>query len=256
MLRAVSFNVNGLRSCLRKGLEGFLNDLDADIVMLQEIRIQAADIDLSTLLQLYPYKYLNYGQKPGYSGTAILSKTPLSEVIYESPELLYCDEGRYVFAQHECGLTIASVYLPSGTSSDTRQEGKLQSLGHFCEFLKGMTTPLLIAGDMNLTHRDIDLKNFKGNKEKPGCTTEERQLFSQILQDCGLIDCHRFLEPDDHSIYTWWTYRGQAFDKNVGWRIDYFLLSLIWQDSLMRCQVVSQPRLSDHAAIVLDIADR
>ena len=253
-MKIITFNINGLRAALRKGLDDFLNQQNADIVFLQEIRVQSQDIDISNLFCQYPYKSFNYASKPGYSGTAILSKHPLTDVYFEHEQLRLCDEGRYIFAKLENGLNLINVYLPSGTSSHERQDLKLETIKALNNHLKTLKGPFLLSGDMNLTRTDKDLKNFKGNKEKPGCTTIERQLFSNLLTENKLIDCHRTLEPDNDDIYTWWTYRGQAFQKNVGWRIDYHFISQSRKNNLQSCQVLSSPRISDHAAVVVQFA--
>lgn len=252
-MKVITFNINGLRSALKKGLDDFILEHNPDVLLLQETRISQKDLDKLNPFSQYPYKHYNHSNKAGYSGTAIISKSPLKEVYTQDDSLPLCEEGRYIFATIQPGLKIVNFYLPSGTSSELRQSLKLDVLKGVKEHLSSITQPLLVSGDMNLTRNDIDLKNFKGNKNKPGCTIQERQLFEDILQQAELTDCHRHLEPKNEDIYTWWTYRAGAFAKNVGWRIDYHLLSQSLQTKIKNCQVISSPRISDHGALELTL---
>ena len=252
-MRVITFNINGLRSAWKKGLGDFISSKQPEIILLQETRISQKDLEKISPFQDYPYQYYNHSDKAGYSGTAIISKLPFEVINDISQNLPVQNEGRYIFANINDKLTIGNLYLPSGTSSQERQELKLDVLESLTQTLKQIQSPMLISGDMNLTRADIDLKNFKGNKEKPGCTTVERGLFETLLTENNLIDCHRTLEPDNWDIYTWWTYRAGAFAKNVGWRIDYHLASQELSPMIRSCQLISTPRISDHAAVMLEI---
>ena len=253
-MKIITFNINGLRSALKKGLDAFISQHDPDILLLQETRISQKDLDKIKPFDQYPYKHYNIGHKPGYSGTAIISKYPLEDIQTSIDGLPLCEEGRYIFATVNSLFRLANFYLPSGTSSEIRQNLKIEVLKALEKKLPEINSPMLISGDMNLTRSDLDLKNFKGNKNKPGCTTEERELFESILQQADLVDCHRYLEPQKKDIYTWWTYRAQAFVKNVGWRIDYHLLSKPLHTKIEKCSVISTPRISDHGALILHLS--
>lgn len=255
-MKFLTFNINGLRSALKKDLEGFLSQQDPDLILLQEIRVKDGDLNLDQLFTNFPHRIFNFSEKPGYSGTAILSKEPLSRTIVSDPDLFLHEEGRYIFTYLEShDLFFGNLYLPSGTSGDERQSMKIETLKKLNKFLqKSSFSRLILSGDFNLTHRDIDLKNFKGNKEKPGCTAEERELFSSLLHQHNLIDAQRTLYPEQTDLYTWWTYRAGAFQKNVGWRIDYHLISESLKDCLHNCSTIKTPRISDHAALLLELS--
>jgi exodeoxyribonuclease-3 len=253
-MKILSINLNGLRSSLKKGLENFIEIHQPDILCFQEIRIQEKDLNLNSFFLSYPYRQFNYAVTPGYSGTAILSKIPFKQPLCTHENLLLADEGRYQFTTLKNSFLLGNLYLPSGTSGEKRQELKLASLENLNKFLMSQQKPLILVGDFNLTRSDKDLKNWKGNKEKPGCTTKERNLFESLLENNGLIDAQRYLFAEKEDLYTWWSYRAKAFEKNAGWRIDYCLLSKNLLSSLKKCEIHANPRLSDHGALMLEIS--
>lgn len=247
-------NLNGLRAALKKGLESLIETHQPEVLCFQEIRIRQNDLDLSSLFPSYPYRHFNFADKPGYSGTAILSQIPFTEPMTAHESLLLADEGRYQFATFDNGILLGNLYLPSGTSGEHRQNLKLETLKSLNRFLTTQPRSMILTGDFNLTRSDLDLKNWKGNKEKPGCTTEERQLFEDLLSHQDLIDTQRHLAGDQEGLYTWWSYRAQAFEKDAGWRIDYALISKDLVSNLKSLCVQARPRLSDHAALLLEIS--
>lgn len=255
-MRIATLNVNGIRSSLKKGLEPFLKSLDLDVIFLQEVRAQPEDWPSSDFLFGYHRAFSVAAQK-GYSGVATFTKAPITRQRTTHPCLSLEEEGRLVDIDAG-GFRLINVYWPSGSALEERQRLKIEYLKHFKNFWESEppTLPVIMGGDFNTTRTDRDLKNAKGNKEKPGCTTEERLLLQQFLNVSGLQDSFRVLYPEpqyDELGYTWWSFRGQAFAKNVGWRIDYLLTSQDLSQQLRAAQVIKEPKVADHALYLIDI---
>jgi exodeoxyribonuclease-3 len=250
-MRVLTLNVNGIRSALKKGLAQWLETLNADLILLQEIRASSDSWNELSLLPAYD-RIFNYAVQPGYSGVGILSRYPLQEVLLAHPCLSLHNEGRFI--QARIGrMQIINLYCPSGSSSPERQLVKLQYLKELNEFGKTLSEHVLIAGDMNIAHTIDDIKNWKQNFYAPGCTPEERTWFTDFLKTYQLVDTFRVLHPEAKDVYTWWSNRGQAFAKNVGWRIDYQLTSQALAPLIKKAWVERDPKLSDHAGYLIDI---
>lgn len=255
-MRIATLNVNGIRSSLKKGLEPFLKSLDLDVIFLQEIRAQPEDWPSSDFLFGY-HRAFSVAEQKGYSGVATFTKAPITRQRTQHSCLSLEDEGRLVDIDAG-GFRLINVYWPSGSALEERQRLKIEYLKHFQQFWESEspTLPVIMGGDFNTTRTDRDLKNAKGNKEKPGCTTEERLLLQQFLDKSQLQDSFRVLYPlpeHDELGYTWWSFRGQAFAKNIGWRIDYLLTSKELSQKLIAAQVIKNPKVADHALYLIDI---
>jgi exodeoxyribonuclease III len=251
-LNVITLNVNGLRSSLQKGLLSWLEGTSADVVMLQEVRAEPCP---KVFAEIGYHSYFMPAQKKGYSGVAILSKLEPQSVHYglglEEPSLEEFDlEGRVIRLEFE-DVQVISVYMPSGTSSSERIVYKSAFQAAFYAYIQtqlepsGSRKPLILGGDFNIAHQNIDLKNWKSNIKNSGCLPEERAWMSQFLE-LGLLDAQRYL-LGEQAEYTWWSQRGQAFNNNVGWRIDYQCCSSEWQP-ISHC-VWREPRFSDHAPL-------
>lgn len=255
-MRIATLNVNGIRSSLNKGLEPFLQSLDLDVIFLQEIRAEPTDWPSSDFLPGY-HRAFSVAQQKGYSGVATFTKAPITSQRTQHQALSLQEEGRLVDIQSD-KLRLINVYWPSGAALEERQRLKIAYLKHFTDFLEQEpgSLPIIMGGDFNTTRSDYDLKNAKGNKEKPGCTTQERLLLQNFLEKTGLDDSFRVLYPGreyDETGYTWWSFRGQAFAKNVGWRIDYLLTSKELSSRVLKAEVIKTPKVSDHALYLIEI---
>lgn len=244
-MRVVTLNVNGLRAALRKGFLAELAAWQADIVCLQEVRAEASDLPKIFALNGW-HVALHSAAKKGYSGVMILSK--VAPLFYEQTGFgeEFDTEGRYLMA-HWPDFSVASLYLPSGSSGEDRQAAKFRFLAAFQPQLdawRASNRPCILCGDWNIAHQNIDLKNWKGNLKNSGFTPEERAWLGAVL-NAGWTDAWRTLYPDQAG-YTWWSQRGNAFANDVGWRIDYQLCLNLQP---LQASVVKTPRLSDHAAL-------
>ncbi len=253
MLRVVTFNANGIRSATEKGFWNWFGALDADVLCVQELKAQ--EVDLSTQIRERPgYRsWVHCAQKRGYSGCGIWSKIEPKSVITGFGVKEFDDEGRYVQIDFE-GLTIVSVYFPSGTSGDDRQEAKYRFLDAFeahMQQLKADGRDVLICGDVNIAHKEIDIKNWKGNLKHTGFLPEERAWVTKILDENGWHDVFRELDPRPEQ-YTWWSQRGQARAKNVGWRIDYMFATDRLAKQAESAFIYKDEKFSDHAPLVID----
>ena len=249
-MRIISLNVNGIRAAHRKGLNDFLNQQQADVVCLQELKAHPDDIP--ALPDMYSL-HSHCATRKGYSGVAILSKHP--------PEAVHCGinqhefdtEGRVIRADYK-NTSVISVYVPSGSSRDDRQEFKMRFLDAFQKHTQALLAKgrnLIICGDLNIAHQAIDLKNWRSNQKNSGFLPEERTWFSNYL-NLGLHDAYRdYLGPDTAS-YSWWSQRGGARDRNVGWRLDYQLSTPDIATSLTHATIPRTPHLSDHAPVIMD----
>jgi exodeoxyribonuclease-3 len=259
LLRITSLNLNGIRSAFRKGLPDWLARQSADIVCLQEIKAQ--DADLTDELR-HPSGYSGHfhaAEKKGYSGVGLYLSRPAELVVagMESPE--FDREGRIIRADWP-GFSVISAYLPSGSSGDERQQAKYRFLDHFGAWLDALMhenradgREFIICGDWNIAHHEIDLKNWKGNRKNSGFLPEERDWMTQVIDKKGFVDVYRRLHPETtDECYTWWSNRGQAWAKNVGWRIDYHVATPGIAAKARSASIYKDERFSDHAPLTID----
>ena len=247
-LKLISWNVNGIRAAVGKGFLDFFKEVDADILCLQETKLQEGQIELD--LDGY-YQYWHYAKKKGYSGTALFSKEKPIHVIYGIEKDVFDDEGRVITAEFE-KFYVVTVYTPNSKEGLARLEDRMNWESEFLKFVKKLEEkkPVIICGDLNVAHQEIDLKNPKTNRRSAGFSDEERSKFSQLL-DAGFIDTYRYFYPDKESSYTWWSYRFKAREKNAGWRIDYFVVSESLKDSLLSASIHDSVFGSDHCPVEL-----
>lgn len=250
-MRFISWNVNGIRACVQKGFMDFFRDIDADIFCIQESKMQEGQLELD--LPGY-YQYWNYAEKKGYSGTAVFSKQEPLSVAYGMGVREHDREGRVItleFAEYY----VLTVYTPNSQNELARLSYRMQWEEAFLEYLKRLEEkkPVIFCGDLNVAHREIDLKNPKTNRRNAGFTDEEREKFSHLL-DAGFVDTFRYFYPDLEGEYSWWSYRFSARAKNAGWRIDYFCVSQSLKDRLEDAKILTDVMGSDHCPIELDLA--
>ncbi len=249
-MKLISWNVNGLRACMQKGFDTFFNEMSADIFCLQETKLQEGQIDFSP--EGY-HAYWNYAEKKGYSGTAVFSrKKPLS-VTYGMGVEEHDHEGRMITLEYE-DMYLVCVYVPNSQRELTRLEYRMRWEDDFRNYISGLDSkkPVIWCGDLNVAHKEIDLKNPKTNHMNAGFTDDEREKMSIIL-DSGFIDTYRYFYPDRTDAYSWWSYMGNARAKNVGWRIDYFCASARLSDRLKGAAIHPEVMGSDHCPVELDI---
>lgn len=252
MKKLISWNVNGLRACTQKGFMDFFQDADADIFCLQETKLQEGQIQLE--LPGY-YQYWNYAEKKGYSGTAVFTKEkPLSVSMGMGIEK-HDHEGRVITLEFE-KFYLITVYTPNSQDELRRLDYRMEWEDDFLAYLKQLeqNKPVIVCGDMNVAHREIDLKNPKTNRKNAGFTDEERAKFT-ALTEAGFTDTFRYFYPDAEGIYSWWSYRFHAREKNAGWRIDYFLASEALNGSLKDAMIYNDVFGSDHCPVGLLIDD-
>ncbi len=254
-MKIISYNVNGIRAAINKGWLDWLKATNADIVCLQEIKATPDQIaDLQQLNALGYHHFWYPAKKKGYSGTAILTKQEPKHVEYGCGIEPYDDEGRIIRADFD-DFSVMSAYFPSGSSGDERQGFKYQFLADFevyAEDLLKSYPKLLICGDYNICHKAIDIHNPKSNANSSGFLPEERAWMEKFINS-GFIDTFRHLNPDPHH-YTWWSYRAGARAKNLGWRIDYHLLSAPMLANIKRASILPEAKHSDHCPILLELA--
>lgn len=250
-MKVISLNVNGLRAASKKGLFEWLAAQDADVICLQEIKAHVDQLSESMRDFNRYHAYFMPAEKKGYSGVAIYSKQKPDKVGYGLGWLPADNEGRFLqleFAE----LNIASIYLPSGSSGEHRQEQKFIFMDKFWPFLEmiaGSKKAWLLAGDWNIAHTAMDLKNWRANQKNSGFLPEERSWMSKIFDDLGLVDGFRHLYPEQIA-YSWWSQRGQAYQKDVGWRIDYHVMNSLLAKSLISLTMERDLRFSDHAPLI------
>ncbi|MCR4749203.1 MAG: exodeoxyribonuclease III [Lachnospiraceae bacterium] len=249
-MKAVSWNVNGIRACVEKDFLKSFYRLDADIFCLQETKLQAGQIDLNP--EGY-YQYWNYADKKGYSGTAIFTrKEPIS--VFNGLGIDEHDhEGRVITLEFEDYYFI-TVYTPNSKQELERLEYRQHWEDDFRDYVCRLRTkkPVIFCGDLNVAHKEIDLKNPSSNHHNAGFTDEERSKMTELL-DCGFIDTFRYFYPDTKDVYSWWSYRFKAREKNAGWRIDYFIVSDDIKDRLKDAKIHTDITGSDHCPVELDI---
>ena len=248
--KLISWNVNGLRSCMGKGFMDFFDSVDADIFCLQEIKLSEGQIEWNK--ENY-YSYWNYAEKKGYSGTAVFSKEKPISVKYGIGIDEHDHEGRVITLEFE-NFYMVTVYTPNSQRELTRLEYRMKWEDDFRNFLNDLrkTKPVVVTGDMNVAHKEIDLKNPKTNRKNAGFTDEERQKMTELL-DSGFIDTFRYFYPDAEQRYSWWSYMFKSREKNAGWRIDYFLASKELEDRLISAEIHDEVLGSDHCPIELVI---
>jgi len=250
MTKMISWNVNGLRACVGKGFLDYFREVDADIFCLQETKLQEGQIDLD--LPGY-HQYWNYAEKKGYSGTALFTKEePLSVALgLGIPE--HDREGRVITAEFP-EYYVITCYAPNSQNELARLDYRMKWEDAWRTYLKGLEQhkPVIICGDFNVAHQEIDLKNPKTNRKNAGFTDEERGKFTELL-DAGLIDTYRYFYPDQEGVYSWWSYRFKAREKNAGWRIDYFCVSECLKDRLAGASIHTEVTGSDHCPVELDL---
>lgn len=249
-MKFISWNVNGIRACVTKGFLDYFKEVDADIFCLQETKLQEGQIDLN--LEGY-YEYWNYAQKKGYSGTAIFTKKKPISVAYGMNIEEHDNEGRVITLEFE-DFYFITVYTPNSQNELKRLDYRMKWEDDFREYLKKLDTikPVIVCGDLNVAHQEIDLKNPKTNRKNAGFTDEEREKLSILLND-GFIDTYRYFNPKKENIYSWWSYRFNARKNNSGWRIDYFLVSEKLKDRLVSADIHTEILGSDHCPVELII---
>ena len=249
-MKLISWNVNGLRACMQKGFEDFFKNIDADVVCLQETKLQEGQIDFAP--EGY-FGYWNYAEKKGYSGTAVFTKEkPLNVTLGLGVEE-HDHEGRVITAEYK-DFYLICVYVPNSQRELTRLDYRMTWEDAFRDYVKKLDQkkPVIWCGDLNVAHEEIDLKNPKSNHKNAGFTDEERAKMTVML-DSGFIDTYRYFYPDKKDAYTWWSYMGGARAKNVGWRIDYFCTSKSFADRLVSADIHPDVMGSDHCPIELVI---
>ena len=252
-MRIISANVNGIRSAYKKGFYEYLAASGADIVCVQELKAQEADLDDSMRAPHGMHGVWHCAEKRGYSGVALYSKREPDRVQTGMGIAEFDAEGRFVQADFG-NLSVISLYLPSGSSSEERQQVKFRFLEAFYPMLRGLQTQgrdIVICGDWNIAHQNIDLKNWKGSLKNSGFLPEEREWIGKVIAELGWVDIWRTLYPETPG-YTWWSQRGQAYAKDVGWRIDYQMATPALAGCARSAHVYKQEKFSDHAPLVVD----
>ena len=256
--KLTSLNLNGIRSATTKGLEAWLHTAAPDCICVQEVKAQQADLDgrFEQLAGLTGYFHL--AEKKGYSGVGIYTRLEPSDVIVGYGSAEFDLEGRYVELRFDTPgrrHSVVSAYFPSGTSGEDRQQAKFRFLEEFYEHMVALksTRDYILCGDLNIAHQEKDLKNYKGNKKNSGFLPEERAWMSKLLTEGGMVDVYRQLHPDTtEESYTWWSNRGQAYAKNVGWRLDYQIATPSLAASARKAEIYKEQRFSDHAPLIVD----
>lgn len=246
IMKFISWNVNGIRACVQKGFMDFFKDVDADFFCLQETKLQEGQIELD--LPGYE-QYWNYAVKKGYSGTAIFTKHHPLSVSYGLGIEEHDQEGRVITLEYP-EFYMVTVYTPNSKNELARLDYRMTWEDDFRAYLQGLTEqkPVIVCGDLNVAHKEIDLKNPKTNRRNAGFTDEERGKFTELLE-AGFIDTFRYFYPDMEQIYSWWSYRFKAREKNAGWRIDYFCASRVLEDRLESAKIHTEILGSDHCPV-------
>lgn len=251
-MHAISWNVNGLRACIRKGFMDFFHEADADLFAIQEIKLQEGQVDLD--LPGYE-QYWNYAEKKGYSGTAVFTKKqPLSVSFNDIGNARQQTEGRLMALEFE-EYYFVNVYTPNSQRDLARLDERLSWEDEFYTYLSELDQhkPVIVCGDMNVAHQEIDLRNAKTNKKNSGFTPEERGHMSRLL-DGFLVDTYRFMNPNQEGAYTWWSYIKTVRERNIGWRIDYFLVSDRLKNEVTDAVIHSDVMGSDHCPVAVKLA--
>lgn len=255
-MRIITLNFNGIRSAYNKGFLDWFGKQNADILCVQELKAQQPDMTPDMLAPLGYHGYFHYAEKKGYSGVGIYSKTKPDKVIVGLGIPEFDAEGRYIEAQFG-NLSVVSLYLPSGSSGEERQAVKFKFLEAFMPHaiaLMKSGREVIICGDWNIAHTEKDLKNWKGNKKNSGFLPEERAWLTQLFNEVGFIDVFRKLHPELEA-YTWWSNRGQAWAKDVGWRLDYQVATPGMAAKAISTGIYKEQRFSDHAPFMVDYSE-
>lgn len=254
MLKITSANLNGIRSAVNKGFLGWMSKETPDFVCVQELKAQADDMTPEMHSPAGYQGYFHYAEKKGYSGVGIYSRHLPQSVIYGLGVPEIDAEGRYIELVFP-DISIVSVYLPSGSSGDDRQAAKYRFMKHFHQHLTSRMQKgkkVVICGDLNIAHKEADLKNWKSNQKNSGFLPQERAWMTTIIDELQWVDVYRFLHPDTKDdCYTWWSNRGQAWAKNVGWRLDYHLATECIGSKAISAAIYKEERFSDHAPITI-----
>ena len=249
-MKFISWNVNGLRACVGKGFEDIFRSLDADFFCLQETKMQHGQLDLQ--FEWY-HSFWNYADKKGYSGTAIYARHAPLNVTYGIDIDEHDHEGRVITLEYD-NFFLVTVYVPNSQDELKRLDYRMKWEDDFRNYLLSLDKmkPVVVCGDLNVAHKEIDLKHPKTNRRNPGFTDEERSKMTALL-DCGFVDSFRYLYPEKEGIYSWWSYRFRAREKNIGWRIDYFLASKRLADNITDAVIHTEIFGSDHCPVEVDI---
>lgn len=250
MIKFISWNVNGIRACLNKGFMDFFREIDADVFCLQETKVSEGQLEM----ELPGYnQYWNHAMKKGYSGTAIFTKTEPVTASYGMGIDEHDDEGRIISLEYE-DFYLVNVYTPNSQRELARLDYRMKWEDDFRQFLKGLDSvkPVILCGDLNVAHKEIDLKNPASNRKSAGFSDEEREKFS-ILLESGFTDTYRHFFPDREDAYTWWSYITRARSRNAGWRIDYFCASDRLKPQLLSADIHDGVMGSDHCPVGLTI---
>jgi len=258
LFKLTSLNLNGIRSATSKGLEAWLAKTEPDCICVQEVKAQAADVQGRFEQLAGMTGYFHFAEKKGYSGVAVYTRQLPSEVIVGLGDSEFDAEGRYVelrFDSPSAKRSIISCYFPSGSSGEERQQAKFRFLAELYPHLQKLKAEreFILCGDVNIAHQEIDLKNWKGNRKNSGFLPEERAWMTQLLTEAGLVDVYRQLQPTaTDEAYTWWSNRGQAYAKNVGWRLDYHLATPALAGLARTESIYKLEKFSDHAPITIE----
>ncbi len=254
-MRIITANLNGIRSAANKGFFAWLQTTHADVVCLQELKAQAADMTPEMLVPAGYYGHFHYAEKKGYSGVGIYSKAKPDAVIEGLGIADIDSEGRYLECQFG-NLSVVSLYLPSGSSGEERQAFKFSVLARIMPHLEALAQSgrdVVVCGDINIAHQEIDLKNYKGNKKNSGFLPEERAWLTDLFDRVGWMDVYRSLHSaTTDECYTWWSNRGAAYEKNVGWRLDYQIATPEFAKKSIQSTIYKEKRFSDHAPLIID----
>ncbi|MCI8804202.1 MAG: exodeoxyribonuclease III [Oscillibacter sp.] len=253
-MKLISWNVNGLRACIKKGFLDFCREADGDVLCLQETKLQEGQVDLAGELPGYR-TYWNYADKKGYSGTAVFSKTEPLAVTYGFGEDIHRREGRVITAEYP-DFYLVCCYTPNAQRGLTRIDYRMVWEDDFRAYLCELdrTKPVVLCGDLNVAHEEIDLKNPGPNRGNAGFSDQEREKMTALLGS-GFVDTFRLLHPEETGAYSWWSYQFHARENNAGWRIDYFIVSQRLAERVKRAEILAQVMGSDHCPVLLEIED-
>ena len=251
MTKLISWNVNGIRACAGKGFLDFFRQADADVFCLQETKLQAGQLELD--LPGY-YQYWNYAEKKGYSGTALFTRQEPLSVTYGIGIPEHDREGRVITAEFP-DYYVVTCYTPNSQNELARLDYRMEWEDAWLGYLKGLEErkPVIFCGDLNVAHQEIDLKNPKTNRKNAGFTDPEREKFTRLLE-AGFVDTYRYFYPQQEGVYSWWSYRFKAREKNAGWRIDYFCVSEVLRSRLESAAIHTEILGSDHCPVELVIS--
>ncbi len=252
-MRIITLNINGIRSGAKKGFFEWLAQQNADVVCLQETKAQITDLIDPIFFPEGYHAFFCDAQKKGYSGVAIYCKQKPQKIHTKIGFDIIDNEGRYVQVDFE-NFSVTSLYLPSGSSGDERQGIKYQVLDFYLQHLKNIAADKkshIICGDVNIAHKNVDIKNWKGNQKNSGFLPEERAWLDTVFNEVGFVDAFRVVNQEAEQ-YTWWSNRGQAYAKNVGWRIDYQVITPCLRDKIKQVSIYKDQKFSDHAPLIID----